>query len=1162
MDSNGLRFWMLSQLNDWLPPWRASTAYLSGQGIVDPNSNIQIAQNSGTSDAGPPALWNTSVGQTTADAGVIWVNAGPGAAVDPVLGTWRAGSVYAVGQYILDSNGNLERVSAVTGAATTGATPPKWPATVAQTVLDSGVTWSCIPVRPVSGASNSGPGIWRANFAYAVGQSIVDLNGNLQCVTAIAGTGTTGAAQPAWPISVCQAVVDNNVTWCCISQKGSWRAGAVYAVGQFIQDTNGNLQRAVTLPQWQASTVYNVGQYVQSPAGYAQLLVTVAGNGATGATQPAWPSIPGQSIVDSNVTWWCIGKVASPGTSGTAQPTWPTALGQIQIDGTVAWSCMGPVQSGLFYCSGNNTLQLRSVRTGNPPVEDFPTATKMVGVTPMTLDQFGNYARWDVSSGLVMAGPSDASPPDEVPIFAPGTPDVTDLAMGYDGVLYIADGGSLIMIDQRNRWPNYTLTVPGFTFWRLAALPEGGVLALDRTKPQLAKVAGMPLQTGPVDTPDPGILEPCQANPNPPRIVSHFILPSTETYVALAPMDPTQQPAQFVVMSWLANNASNKAANIRIFNETTLANTPLQLGGVRLPYAIAWLGKQKLAVFATNLNEALIYDLTDAGDTLIPAGETYILSANNVGPMVHGFALPPNYANIAGATPIMLPLLPLSLNSLAPAGATNPTGPAVIDSGTAQCVWHRMFIEAIVPPRCGAILWLTASDTQSDLFDPATQWYPHILGAADLNAISPALLPGAPTAVWQSLATDVPFAPTLLDGDPVDNTQGLFMVLVQRANKVVRNLSGRYLGVRIHLNGDGGNSPQIAGMRVYGPRFSYVQKYLPAIYREAKFPPAADANGDCTRRDFLERFVTIFESQCTRIEDRIANAYLLTRSESTPDDSLDWLGGWIGIKPGSYPPDRKRARLEATPSLYQWRGTAKGVTEALDVATNGACSRGAIIVIEDFRLRHIFATILGADLSIQDNPLLPGYSGSSNSIVGDALFLGDPGMQAELQALYETDLNIPGSAQAVEAFYDQLAFRMTVFVHNQVENVNLKLVQRIVEAEKPAHVQAFVKVATQPFMIGLASLVGVNTYLGPEPPKSQVTVGVSDIGRYSIVTEMPSLDPRMNNGWNTAEYAQPIARITAPSAVKTGAAIVLEGGASTSPSGTTITRYVWTLVQP
>jgi phage tail-like protein len=956
MDSNGLRFWMLSQLNDWLPPWRAGAAYLAGQGIVDPNGNIQIVQSAGKSDAGPPT-WNISIGQTTQDATVTWVNSGPG--------VWQPSTVYGVGQYILDSNGNL------------------------------------------------------------------------QCA-----------------------------------------------------------------------------------------------------------SIAGQTAA--------------------SQPVWPQTLNQSVSDGTVSWNCAGPSQAGLFYSNSNSRLQLRSMRTGNPPVENFSIATNMVEAVPMALDPFDTYARWDLSSGHVVAGgsgPSDAPPPDEIPIYSPPQPNVTDLVLGYDGILYIAMGGALVMVDRRNRWPNFTLTVPDFSFWRLAALPEGGILALDRNQPQLGKVSGQPLQTGPVDTPNPGILRSCQANPNPPQIVSRFALPASERFVALAPMDLTQNPAQFVLLSWASNTADNQTASIRIFSEAGGPGNPLQLGGVRLPYAIAWIGNQKLAAFSTNLNEALIYDLANAGETLVPAGETYILAANNVGPFVHGFTLPPNYANTPGATPLMLPLLPLSLNSFAASGATNPSSPAVIDSGTSQTVWHRMFVEAIFPPRCGAVIWLSASDSLADLTNSSSPWYPHILGTADTTSIPAAILPDVPSAVWQSTATEVAFAPTLLDEDPIQGQQGLFMVLAQRANKAVRNLTGRFLGVRIQLNGDGRSTPEIAGLRIYASRFSYVQHYLPEIYHEDKFSPEADQDGPSTRRDFFERFVDLFESQFTRIEDRVANAYLLTRPESVPDDSLGWLGSWIGIEPNNYPPDRRRARLEATPCLYRKRGTTKGITKALDVATNGMCSRGAIIVIEDFRLRHIFATILGADLSIQNDPLLPGYSGSSNSIVGDTLFLGDPGVQAELQALYETDLNIAGSSQATQAFYNQLAHRMTVFIHNQVEKVNIKLVQRIVEAEKPAHVQAFVRIATQPFMIGLASLLGVNTYLGPEPARNTVTLDVSDVGRYDVVTHMPSLDPRLENGQEYQEYAKPIARIKAPAAVKVGDSILLDGGASTAPSGT-ITSYLWTLVQP
>ncbi len=964
MDANGLRFWMLSRLNDWLPSWRASTGYLAGQGVVDSNSRIQIVQTAGTSDARPP-VWSTAIGQSTADASITWMNSGPG--------VWQAKTGYATGQYILDSNHNLQ--SAVIG-----------------------------------------------------------------------------------------------------------------------------------------------------------------------------------------------------GQSGGAQPAWPQALNQTVIDGTVKWSCAGPSQDGLFYCNKSNRLQLRSVRSGGPPPEDFATATTLVDLPPMTLDQFGTYARWDTSSGHVVAGgrgPSGDPPPDEVPIYIPSQADVTDLVLGYDGILYIADGGSLVLVDRRDRWPNFTLTVPDFNFWRLAALPDGGVLALDRNARQLGKVSGQPLPTGPVDIPNPGILRSCDPNPNPPQIDWRRALPAAEWFVALAPVDPSKTPAQFVLLSWLGNSAANQVANIRMFSEAAGIGDPQTLDVVRWPYAIAGLGNQKLAVLASNLNEALVYDLMNAGENLVPAGESYVLAGNknNLGPFVHGFSLPPNYANVPGAAPPMFPLLPLSLNSFAAAGATNPAGPAVFDSGSSQTVWHRMFLEAVVPPRCGAIVWLTASDKLSDLTKLSTTWYPHVLGAADLPSIAaPAstttLDPGVPSAVWQSIATEVPLAPTLLNADLIEGRQGLFMILVQRAYKAVRNLSGRYLGVRMQLNGDTRSTPEIAALRIYASRFSYVRQYLPEIYRENKFPPDADADGNSTRHDFFERFVGSFESQLTRIEDRVASAYLLTRPESAPDDSLDWLGGWIGIEPNNYPPDRRRARIQATPSLYRQRGTTGGITRALDVATNGLCTRGAVVVIEDFRLRHIFATILGADLSIRNNPLLPGYSGASNSIVGDTLFLGDPSVQAELQALYATDLQIAGSSQAVQSFYEQLAYRMTVFVHNQVEKVNVMLVQRIVEAEKPAHVQAFVRRATQPFMIGLASLLGVNTYLGPEPARQTATLDVSDVGRYDVVAHLPSLDPRLENGQSYQEYAEPVARIQGPAAIHPGDSIVLDGGASTAPPGVTISLYTWTLIQP
>jgi phage tail-like protein len=751
---------------------------------------------------------------------------------------------------------------------------------------------------------------------------------------------------------------------------------------------------------------------------------------------------------------------------------------------------------GLHYCSRNGRLQLRSQRMGAPPIEDSAAAAALVGTTPMCRDSFGNHARWDATSRTVLAGGAGVG---EVVIYAPPAGQtVTDLAMGYDGVLYLAVSGTLVLVDRRNRWPNFTLTDATFAFWRLKALPQGGVLALDRTAPQLGVVSGLPLQVEPRDVPNPGILRSCEENADPPRIVTRHPLPATEKFVALAAMPP----GKFFLLSWAAAAPANTAAFLRIHDERTGLSSPWTFTETEFPYGVAWLGDKRLAILATGLNEALIYDLDGASATLVAAGDTYILAGKNVDPFVQSFDATPSYV-FGGA---IYPLLPLSLNSLASSGTT--TAPKLIDSGAARTTWHRLLLEAMLPPRCGVVVWLAASDSAADFASGAANpvnWYAHSFGAVGRDSQTP-------RATWLPVASEVPFAKPLLGEPPIKDQQGLFMVLVQRTGTAVRSLTGRYLGIRVELTGDRRSTPEIAALRVYAPRFSYVSHYLPELYRENKFGPDADqAATKSTHRDFFERFVSIFEAQMTRIEDRVASSYLLTRPESAPDDGLDWLGGWIGLDPAGYPPARRRARLLAAPELHRNRGTVGGIIEAVDVATDGLCSRGAVVVLEAFRLRHIFATILGANLAISNDPLLPGYSGNANSFVGDTLFVGDP-RNPDFLALFASTVALPSQQAEVQQFLDTLAWRIIVFIHNQVEAVDMNLVRRIVEDEKPAHVVADLQIATQPFMVGLASLIGANSYLAPEPPPDPVVVDESTVGRYSLVQHAPGLDPRWENG--------------------------------------------------
>src|SRR5262249_3322448 len=151
----------------------------------------------------------------------------------------------------------------------------------------------------------------------------------------------------------------------------------------------------------------------------------------------------------------------------------------------------------------------------------------------------------------------------------------------------------------------------------------------------------------------------------------------------------------------------------------------------------------------------------------------------------------------------------------------------------------------------------------------------------------------------------------------------------------------------------------------------------------------------------------------------------------------------------------------------------------IDIVTGGSVSRGDVVIVEDFRLRRVFATILGADYAEEFDPLVCGTVASGNSYVGDSLILGEE-YRSDVFALLDASIpETPAQQAAVAALFDGLANRVTVLVHDEVDPQDLGLIRRVVDQETPAHVLSRVVTARYPFLLGVASLVGVDTYLAP-----------------------------------------------------------------------------------
>jgi hypothetical protein len=224
------------------------------------------------------------------------------------------------------------------------------------------------------------------------------------------------------------------------------------------------------------------------------------------------------------------------------------------------------------------------------------------------------------------------------------------------------------------------------------------------------------------------------------------------------------------------------------------------------------------------------------------------------------------------------------------------------------------------------------------------------------------------------------------------------------------------------------------------------------------------------------------------------------------------------------------------------------------VLAGGAVTRGEIVALEGFRLRRTFATILGADLADEDDPLTLGLATSGNSFVGDTLILGDAARR-EILAAFSAEMQSASERAGVIEFFERLAHRVLVLVRRGTRTADLKRLIAVAGAAAPAHVETTLLEADRPLIVGAASLVGVDTFLLDDPPVERVRVNRSRLGTGDLVMGEGRLDARADG---PPPSAPPVAVADGPGEVWTGTGFLLSSVRSEAAAGRVIDRNIWT----
>lgn len=211
----------------------------------------------------------------------------------------------------------------------------------------------------------------------------------------------------------------------------------------------------------------------------------------------------------------------------------------------------------------------------------------------------------------------------------------------------------------------------------------------------------------------------------------------------------------------------------------------------------------------------------------------------------------------------------------------------IMDSGEAETIWHRLVMDAWIGENMAIYVSLYSTDSKIQADEVERRW-----GQGEWT------LPG--------------MAPLMADFQKLEirNPEDILLHEVQ----------GRYLWLGMLVWGNGTGSPSIHTIQIYFPKEVW-NRYLPEIYQGSN-------------QEFLERFLSIFQSLYEDFETRIRKDTSWLDLLVVDQEMLNWLAGWIDVENGHlWTAEHLRQYLMEGAALFGRRGTARGLIRMVEIFT-------------------------------------------------------------------------------------------------------------------------------------------------------------------------------------------------------------------------------------